>query len=299
MPDISILAVDDDTINLDLIKAYFSDINYNIITASGGKEALSILSQSSHKIHTILLDWMMPEMDGIEVLKKIKENPLTAHIPVIMQTARAKNEDVIEGISHGVFYYLTKPFEEKLLLSIVHASVNEHQRFRHLMEEVEVGKNICGLMESGFFRFRTLIEAENLAHWLANVSPNPKNTLLGLIELFFNAIEHGNLGISYDEKSVLMEKNMWWKEVTARLEQDKYQDLFVEVQLKKTEKAILFYIKDQGDGFDFKQFLSLNESRLFDNHGKGILMAKMLYFDELHYSPSGNSVEAVTYLNQK
>lgn len=103
-----ILTVDDSELNNLLITSYFKN-NYEVITALSGMEALEILTNERPDV--ILLDIMMPKMDGIEVLHHILGNPDIKHIPVIMVTARTELDDVKETLKLGAFDYVKKPID--------------------------------------------------------------------------------------------------------------------------------------------------------------------------------------------
>ncbi|MGK0290953.1 MAG: DNA-binding response OmpR family regulator [bacterium] len=132
----TILAIDDDENNLELISEFLSIEGYKIITAKDGIEAIELLREKNHElnIQTIILDWMMPRMDGIEVLEWLKKQEALKKIPVIMQTAKASVENVVEGLDRGVYQYLTKPFREEVLLSMVRSAVEERKRFESLTQ---------------------------------------------------------------------------------------------------------------------------------------------------------------------
>ena len=100
---INILAVDDEELNLDIIHEYLDGINCNYITANDGVEALEVLENGA-KIDVIVLDRMMPNMNGMEFLNRIKSSDEYRGIPVIMQTAATSSHQIAEGIGSGVFY---------------------------------------------------------------------------------------------------------------------------------------------------------------------------------------------------
>jgi len=115
--NIYILAVDDNQENLKIISNFLKEENYKIALALDGNSALKILEDNA--IDLILLDVMMPEMDGYEVCKQVKLNPKTNSIPVIFLTAKNQTEDLVEGFKAGAVDYITKPFKrEELLMRI-------------------------------------------------------------------------------------------------------------------------------------------------------------------------------------
>ena len=112
-----ILAVDDEKHILRLVQINLEKAGYLVVTASNGREALEAVA--SERPDLIVMDVMMPEMDGLEALKKLKENEETADIPVVMLTAKAQDADVLQGWQSGADLYLTKPFNPIELLTFV------------------------------------------------------------------------------------------------------------------------------------------------------------------------------------
>ena len=110
---IKILAVDDDPFILTIVKDILSSKMYDVITAKNGKEALGMIFAESPDL--ILLDAMMPDMGGYEVIEKLKAQEATSNIPIIMLTAMGEPEDEIRAIEMGVDDYITKPFEPTVL----------------------------------------------------------------------------------------------------------------------------------------------------------------------------------------
>ena len=112
-----ILAVDDERHIVRLVQVNLEKHGYEVVTAYDGKEALAKVE--SEKPDLVVLDVMMPFMDGIEVLQTLRKNPATRDLPVIMLTAKAQDADVFRGWSSGADCYLTKPFNPMELLSFV------------------------------------------------------------------------------------------------------------------------------------------------------------------------------------
>jgi len=112
-----ILAVDDEKHILRLVQINLEKAGYDVVTASNGQEALDQVAK--HQPDLVVMDVMMPVMDGLDALKKLKSEPATARIPVIMLTAKAQDADVYQGWQLGADLYLTKPFNPLELLTFV------------------------------------------------------------------------------------------------------------------------------------------------------------------------------------
>ena len=112
-----ILVVDDIPANVKLLEAWLSAEYFDVLTAANGPEALAICQEGSCDI--VLLDVMMPGMDGFEVCRRIKNNPATAHLPVVMVTALDQPADRVRGLDAGADDFLTKPIDEVALVARV------------------------------------------------------------------------------------------------------------------------------------------------------------------------------------
>jgi DNA-binding response OmpR family regulator len=116
-----ILILDDDPIILRLLQINFRLEGYEVDTASRGEEALERVR--SHRPDVVVLDVMMPGVDGWEVCRRLKEMPGVNHVPVIFLSARAQDEDRQRGYALGVDEYVTKPFDPSHLVEIVRRSL--------------------------------------------------------------------------------------------------------------------------------------------------------------------------------
>ena len=112
-----ILVVDDERHIVRLVQVNLERAGYQVVTAFDGKEALKKVD--AEKPNLIVLDVMMPHMNGFETLKRLRANAATKSIPVIMLTAKAQDADVFRGWASGVDCYLTKPFNPMELLTFV------------------------------------------------------------------------------------------------------------------------------------------------------------------------------------
>ena len=119
-----ILVVDDESRMRKLLKDFLSTKGFNIIEAEDGEKALDIFTENRNKIKLVLLDVMMPKLDGWSVLRKIRQE---SNLPVIMLTARGEEQDELFGFELGVDEYISKPFSPKILVARVEAILKRTQ----------------------------------------------------------------------------------------------------------------------------------------------------------------------------
>jgi putative two-component system response regulator len=133
---VRVLAVDDNVQNLELLDGLLSSKGYEVIRAINGKEALERVSEAPP--HVVILDVLMPVMDGYETCRRLKQNEYTRFIPVVMLTALNSLEDKVRGIEAGADDFITKPFQTPELLARVKSLV----KVRCLIEELEDARNV-------------------------------------------------------------------------------------------------------------------------------------------------------------
>jgi DNA-binding response OmpR family regulator len=121
----SLLIVDDVEDNRIVLARRFRRRGFDIVEASGGKEALALIAGRS--FDTVMLDVMMPEMDGIEVLRRIRTDHSASALPVIMVTARSQSEDVVSALALGANDYVTKPVDFDVALARVNSQIERRR----------------------------------------------------------------------------------------------------------------------------------------------------------------------------
>lgn len=121
-----ILAVDDESDVLLILKTALLSEGYQVFTATNGPDAIVIASEENPDL--IVLDMMMPEMNGFDTLRKIREEPRQASVPVIMLTGVADKERIREALDLGIEYYIVKPFEFHDLISKVKIAIADSSR---------------------------------------------------------------------------------------------------------------------------------------------------------------------------
>jgi CheY-like chemotaxis protein len=288
----NLLVVDDEKYIHRIIQTYLKNEGYNILQAHNGLEAWELIQNYPENVDAVLLDREMPHMTGLELLKHMKSHDPVKNVPVIFQTSLSNETEIMEGIRAGAYYYLTKPYNEKVLRAVVNAALTEFFNYKSLRQEIHQTKDVMPFIQNISFQFQNLEEGKKISTWLANICPDPSKNVVGLWELFINAIEHGNLGISYAEKTALNEENKWNDEIDRRLELAEYKSKKVTAVFKRGADGLYITVKDQGTGFDWRKYLELSPERAFDNHGRGIALAGKFSFDLLEYQGTGNQVLA-------
>jgi CheY-like chemotaxis protein/anti-sigma regulatory factor (Ser/Thr protein kinase) len=286
----TLLLVDDDEFIRSLTQEVLEQCGYGVEAAEDGMAAWEMMDKAPSRFDLVLLDKQMPRLDGIALLKRIKADARFRELPVIMLTGDNRQQDILEGLAEGAYYYLTKPSTEEVLKLVIKNALDEWRQKRDLRALLGQQRNNLNLIHHAEFCYRSLPEARDLALLLADASQDPARTLNGYSELLINAVEHGNLSISYSEKSALLREGRWAEEVEARLQHPDYADRLVIVTLEKMLDANRVTITDQGNGFDWQTYMEFNPERVFDLHGRGIAMSKAISFDSLDYLGNGNCV---------
>jgi len=166
-----ILIVDDKKENLQVLGSILIKEKYQISVAKNGLEALKIVNKVKPDI--ILLDIMMPELDGFETCKRLKESGETKDIPIIFLTAKIETEDIVKGFELGAVDYITKPFNAKELL----VRVNTHLDLKHAHEQIKKSEQLLREANAAKDRFFSIISYD---------LKDPFNTLIGFSQLLLS-----------------------------------------------------------------------------------------------------------------
>lgn len=169
-----ILVVDDQPINIKLLQRKLEREGYEVLTAFNGQECLNIVAE--RKPDLILLDVMMPEMDGIETCEKLKENEDTETIPVIFITAKSSKEGKLEGLGVGAVDYITKPIDLEETLARVKTQLRIQEIYR---ENIELQTQLGEIRRSAAVGAIT----QGIAHNL--------NNLLGVVVGYLDLLRNG------------------------------------------------------------------------------------------------------------
>ena len=158
MEQIKILVVEDEAPIQELLKFNLERNKYRVKVVDSGEEALTVTAQFQPDL--ILLDIMLPGADGLEVCKRLKADPKTAHIPIIMLTALSEEADIVAGLELGADDYITKPFSPRVLLARVKAALR-----RIITTEAPRGSHAFSIhgIEIDESRFKVLVDGNEIA----------------------------------------------------------------------------------------------------------------------------------------
>lgn len=140
----AILVVDDQPTNLKVLLSFLQTHNFQIYIADSGERALSILSKVCPDI--VLLDVMMPDMDGFETCRRIKADTRVSNIPVVFMTALDSVEDKVAGFAAGGVDYITKPFQQIEVLARIRTHIMLRKRERQLEQALAEIKTLSGIL---------------------------------------------------------------------------------------------------------------------------------------------------------
>ncbi|MBK6482542.1 MAG: response regulator [Chitinophagales bacterium] len=283
----TLLLVDDDITFSSIVKTSLEKEGYLVHAAHHAREAMQFLSEHAREIEVMLLDWSMPDISGIELLRAMKQHKHYEDIQVIMQTVLGNSENIQQGVEAGAFFYLVKPVKKDLLISTIRAAIVDFERKKGLLKKLAESERALRYLDEATFRFQTVAEGDQIAVFIANECPNPQEAIY-ISELFSNAVEHGNAALTYEEKTELISRNLLAKEIETRLSLPDNKDKYVEVKFKRNAECLCIQIADMGKGFNYNKYLQFDDTRIFDNHGRGIAILNALF--PVHFMDQGNKV---------
>jgi len=285
-----ILIVDNCSFRIERLHEFLGSRAFALEAVQGDGGAWEKLVAAPGCYDVIILGRFSGREGGAQLLSRIRADEAMRGIPVIRQTVAASRVEMLEGICAGALYHLPEPFEAELLNWVLETALTDRKRHRSLHEAHIMAGPTFERLGEGRFRFRTLEDARDLAAMLARACPNPSRAMIGLSELLINAVEHGNLGITYEQKTHLLEEQAWEEEIARRLVDPRYAERQVEVRYRRNAHAVEVVITDEGEGFDWLRYMEMTPERAFDQHGRGIAMSRALSFDDIEYRGKGNEV---------
>ncbi|MBF0276928.1 MAG: response regulator [SAR324 cluster bacterium] len=307
----SILVVDDNPENIDVVAGILGN-HYKVRVARSGASALKSIAKNMSDL--ILLDIMMPEMDGYEVCHVLKNDPSTREIPIIFLTAKSEASEIVKGLKLGAADYVTKPFNPHVLLARIN-NILELNRHRRQLEDLVLSRSTelkeahklldnakaASSIQARIQSFQVSIPSqmkyvrELLSYLSACYTPlckihNLSVTHLGLSlnESLFNAVIHGNLEVP----SSLKEED--WNLFDALLKEregiPEYAERMVCFHYQVGDQELKIEIEDQGNGFDPSKLPDPNDPDAFLSSGRGILLIRS-FMDRVEWNEKGNKIK--------
>lgn len=257
-----VLIVDDVSKNLQVLAAVLYQEGYEIAMADNGKMAIEMLAEMTPEL--ILLDIMMPEMDGFEVCEKIKSQEKLSSIPIIFLTAKNETESILKGFEIGAADYVTKPFNSAELLSRVrtHIELSQKRKALLLMNEglEKLVKERTSELEIANERLQDLDKAKSyLLNLLSHELNTPINGIKGFAQLLKDTLkgtEDEELVDSIIESSLRLKKFADISMLITSLKSNKYKMKFQPYDINSILNETIFRYKDK---FEEKQLTLKND----------------------------------------
>jgi CheY-like chemotaxis protein len=288
-----VLVVEDDDASRELMVDSLESRACSVCAAADGNAGLALFEHEAPEL--VISDIRMPGIDGLELLARIRSQSRDAI--VVLATAYGCEEYALAALRLGANNYLAKPVRHKELFGLV-------DKYRSVIESRTVQRAMIGLISR---RALTMFldndlsmvprVADHLMSETADALPERDRlgVHLGLVELLTNAIEHGNLGVSYDEKSEALEAghDRYVELLERRRTEAARSRRRVRVDFRMRQSAACEWtIADEGEGFDCRSVPDPDDPALgIPLHGRGILLSRF-QFDRLDYLGRGNVVRA-------
>ncbi len=285
-----ILIVEDDHASRLFLESLLESNNYEFRSAENGIEGLNIFDEYNPDI--VLSDIKMPIMDGLELLEAIRDKNSDAIVVIV--TAFGSENYAIQALHLGANNYLKKPVSGQELLRLL-------KKYKAIISGKYSPESLPGKLKnrtfsiefkSEFGKIPKIVDKIMIESAIEIDDSEKVNIELGLVELITNAVEHGNLGISYIEKQTALDKGNLSELFNERVHNEKYKNRKILVDFFTDEEKYQWTITDDGDGFNWKNIPDpTDQEHILELNGRGIFISKFL-FDKVEYFGKGNIVTA-------
>ena len=174
-----ILLVEDEAILSIIIQDTLTPHGYCLTAFQDGSSAWQHLQATDTAYDVIILDRNLPGMDGLALLRHIKNQAAYQHTPVILETALSDKDSIREGLSQGAYYYLTKPFLPEVLLAVVNAAMQQANDMQIMLDSLRRAEQPLTMLQHGRFQFRNLEQGRVLCNYLSHACPQPERVVPG------------------------------------------------------------------------------------------------------------------------
>ncbi len=287
-----VLLVEDDRLSAAVLQSELEKLGYTVEWSENGAEAYELFREDPARADVIVTDRMMPVSDGLALTRRLKADPETADIPVILLTGATETGDISAGLEAGAFYYITKPAQSDLIRSVLASATREAARRKAVKNRLVHHQCAFENVDILKMSLHKLEEVEPVASLLASIHRQPEKIIQGIYELLQNAIEHGVLRFGFKEKARLTAAGDWERSLRQRAGRAEYAGGRVEATMLRRKNGLVLTVEDNGPGFNWRPYLSADPSRAIGQSGRGIVRARSFVFDKLVYNEAGNKVTA-------
>ncbi|HBE01630.1 MAG: hypothetical protein A2096_16535 [Spirochaetes bacterium GWF1_41_5] len=268
-----IAIIDDDENLLEDLAVFLQQSGFTVHTYSRGDDALAAIKEKPDRFAALAADRVMHDLGGLELMRKIRECFISWPVPVIIMTGcNCSKKEIITAMNQGAYFCITKPFAPSDLAVLLNSAI---MRSEHLQVRKNENAGILGTCDLGCFTIKNFSEAWDFSSTIAALCADPEAAVIAASELLINAIEHGNLGLSYEDKTRLLLGDQYEKAIYRLLNSKEHRQKSVRVTLRKLNGFVQLLIRDQGKGFDYHKYLDPDFFRNDHLHGRGIAMAAM------------------------
>ncbi len=294
MKKLNILIIDDDKEILNFLKEFFEMNNYNVYIAETGTEGVE--EYKKRYIDMVITDLKLPDINGDIIIERIKE--IDPKVPIFAITGLADKKLIDNIMKKGALDLIKKPFSAKKLKYLFKKIENYYLSFKKKdasnfvlwdKRHIRIKNDISILTKVVDYIFENIVFSSESENFLK----------IALQEIIINAIEHGNLRITHDDKKELILNDNYLDFILKRANEDKFKDTYVDIQVFSNPDYMKVIVRDMGDGFDYTSIPDPEEpDNFFKEFGRGILIAKSA-FDSVEFNDIGNEVTLYKYADGK
>ena len=260
---------------------------FDAVQAEDGAQAVEMYRSESPLV--VVSDIMMPRMDGLTLLNEIRR--IDRNATVILMTGQGNEDVLLKALRGGATNFFKKPFNVRELIDEIRKVVEfrleaaRSSLFSPLLVE-ETKRFVMPRADSPFFPIINQITLQ-----LPCLLPQEDilNLKIGIEEVITNAIEHGNLGISFEEKSKAIQEGRLAELIADKGRESDAAGRAVGITSRLSPRLFEITIRDDGKGFDWRTLPAVEPENLLAFNGRGIFLTK-IYFDEVTYNNAGNEV---------
>jgi len=292
-----ILIVEDDHASRLFLESLLESNNYDFRSAENGIEGLNVFEEYNPDI--VLSDIKMPIMDGLELLEAIRDK--NSDTIVVIVTAFGSENYAIQALHLGANNYLKKPVSSQELLRLLkkYKAIISGKYSPESLPGKLINRTFSIEFKSEYTKIPKIVDKIMIESAIDINDSEKVNIELGLVELITNAVEHGNLGISYIEKQQALDEGKLSELFDDRVHNEKFKNRNVKVDFFTDEEKYQWTITDNGEGFNWKSIPDpTDQEHILELNGRGIFISNFL-FDKIEYFGKGNVVTATKYIFEK